>query len=108
MVFGSIALAIEPNTILVQSQQTSLGKRKRNWGHPKPRQGRTPGPPFPSTSRDFALVHPFGNLLKLLPRESTHCLCTHTPLCNGFQNEQSSRLIIRSLSDHNIIILSHN
>src|SRR5689334_13230047 len=41
---------------LMQSQQTSLGKRKRNWGHPKPRQGRTPGPPFPSTSRDFALI----------------------------------------------------
>src|SRR5437870_7228488 len=44
-----------PPSSLMHFQRTFSGKRGKHWGHPKPRQGRTPGPPFPRMSPDSAL-----------------------------------------------------
>jgi len=61
--------------VLVQSHETSLGKREKHWGHPKPRQGRSPGPPFPSNSRDSALGEKVG-LPSLSPHDCRHYWAT--------------------------------
>src|SRR5690348_2674846 len=48
------------------------------------------------------------NLFELFPWESSHCLGTNASLCNRAQYEACSSLIIRSICDHNVVILSQH
>src|SRR5258708_35527861 len=42
--------------LLPNAFSRNLFWERGSWGHPKPRQGRTPGPPFTNTSLEPALI----------------------------------------------------
>src|SRR5579872_5961307 len=53
-------------------------------------------------------MEPASYLLKLFTRKRSHGLRAHTPLRDRTENQAGGSLIVRSLSDNDVVILTHN